>query len=298
METKQYPPLTYSMIRDYDCPQKFNLRHVRLLRPIAVKEGRYVGSLYHEGREKGEGWAIDEIRKGRILSQSDADKQAKDESLITGMLRGAALAFDDPPDVEREPEWLQPIVNPDTGRTSKKFCTAGKADGYFIDNCDRATIIEEKTTAQINPADIAKLDLDMQVLNEVSNLQRARGVSVAHVIYRFIRKPSIGQTQKETVEGFCTRLEADYQTRLDFYFHQYDILVDQSRVREWERDLWRIAHTIAYARKHDLWYRNTSRCAEWGGCSYLPLCRGEDAGHMYEVTTVANPELTQEVADE
>lgn len=291
------PPLTYSMIRDFDCPAKFYQRHVLLRRLIAVKESLRIGSLYHEGREKGLDHSLAEIRKGSILSQFDADKQAKDEAMITGMLKGAETAFDDI-EVEREPEWLQPIVNPDTGRQSKKFRTAGKADGYYVEG-NTAVIIEEKTkSGSPGEADISRLDLDAQVLNEVSNLQRSRGVPISRVIYRYIVKPYIKQTKNETVEQFCDRLEADYQTRLDFYFHEYDILVDQSRVRQWERDLWRIAHTIAYAHKHDLWYRNTSRCAEWGGCSYLPLCRGEDVDHLYETVTIPNPELTQEVSHE
>lgn len=290
--TEAYPPLTYSMIRDFDCPHKFYERQILLRRPIAVKDSLFIGSLYHESREKGEEWALEKVRKGMILSQADADKAAKLEALITGMLRGAALAFHDPPEVEREPEWLQPIINPDTGRTSKKFRTAGKADGYYIEG-DTATIIEEKTKAgSVGEADISKLDLDAQVLNEVSNLQRARGVPISRVIYRYIIKPYIKQTKLETVVQFCERLEADYQERLDFYFHEFELLVDQTRVREWERDLWRIAHTIAYSTKHGLWYRNTSRCTEWGSCSFLPLCRGEDVEHLYEVATIANPELT------
>ncbi len=290
MEPK-YPPLTYSMIRDFDCPCKFYHRQLLHLRPVVTSESLAIGSLFHEWREKGEEWAVEEVGKVRVLSQSDEDKRQKLEALILGMLRGATLAFNDPPSVEREPEWLQPIVNPDTGRTSKKFWTAGKADGLILEggNC----IIEEKTTAQINDADIGKLDLDMQVLNEVSNLQRSRGVTIPRVLYRFIRKPSIQQTQKESVVEFCDRLMADYQNRPEFYFREVEILVDQARVRAWERDLWRIANIINYCIKHDIWYRNTSRCAEWGGCSFLPLCRGEDVGHMYEVRE-ANEELTRE----
>jgi len=282
------------MIRSFDCPHEFNERYILRRRPIAVKESLYIGSLFHGGREKGLDWALGEIRKGRILTQFDADNQAKMEALIVGMLGGAKMAFKDL-EVEREPEWLQPIINPHTGRQSKKFLTAGKADGYYSEN-GTATIIEEKTRAgSPGEADISKLDLDSQVLNEVSNLQRSRGKTINRVLYRYIVKPYIKQTSKETVDQFCERLIEDYHRRLDFYFHEFEILVDQTRVREWERDLWRIAHAISYAQKHNLWYRNTSRCAEWGGCAYLPLCRGEDVEDLYETVDIVNPELTQEV---
>lgn len=291
MEGNKLPVLTYSMIRSYDCPKKFYYRHIKHLVPVVMPEALSIGRLYHGGREHGEEWALEEIRKGKVLSQDQADAQAKTEALILGMLRGARLAFRDI-EVEREPEWCHPIVNPDTGRRSRRYLSAGKADGITTAN-GHATIIEEKTKgSSITESDVTKLSQDMQVLNEVANLQRARDVVIDRVYYRYIRKPTIRQRQNESVQEFCKRLEDDYQARPEFYFTEIEIVVDQERVTAWERDLWLIAHIIGYSHAHKLWYRNTSRCAEWGGCVYLPLCTGEDAAHMF-TTEEPNPELSR-----
>jgi hypothetical protein len=286
------PVLTHSAISTFDCPMKFKLRQVDRLRPRIKREGLAVGGLYHIGRELGEDVMLDRLDEYLPLDQYDADKQMINRAILLGMLRAAESWFDNPAEMEHEPEWLLPIINPDTGRQSKKFLTGGKADGIGWDGLIWC-VIEEKTTAQRwSKSDIDKLPLDRQVLNEVSNLQRARNITVSQVRYRYILKPYIKQKQTESTRQYCDRVMEDYAERPEFYLHEERLYVEQERVIEWERDLWRLAQVIDHTQKHNAWYRNTSRCAEWGGCSYLPICRGEDIEGMY-VNEVPNPELKE-----
>lgn len=280
--------LTYSAIRNADCLRKYKLRQIDCLRPVARKKSLMIGGLYHYGREHGLLSMLDKLHtESHILSQTDMDKQSIMAATLTGMLMGASLAFQDT-DLVREPEWLLPIINPDTGRQSKKFAIGGKADG--LNEAD-GLVVEEKTTAKsVGESEIMRLPLDQQVLNEVACLQRARGITINKVYYRFIVKPFIRQKQTEAVAEYCERLVDDYQARPEFYFHEEVLLVDRARVLDWERNLWQIAQMLHFAYVRNGFYMNTSRCSEWGGCQYLPICRGDDTDGLYEVSEV-NPEL-------
>lgn len=291
------PVITFTKARTYqECPEKFHHREIELLHPRVKREAQVFGGNLHRALEIGEDKAIAEIREAsHPMSQTEADKQAVTEAMISGACRGLKMKFGpEPAGIEREPEFLLPLINPDTGRLSQKFMLGGKADWIYQDG-RTWTLGEAKTRGtHLTNADIAKLDLDQQVLNEVAGLQTARGITVAKVEYLYIFKPSIRQKQTETVDQYCARIIEDYQERPDFYFHQETIYIDQARVTTWERDLWRIVQAINWSVKRDWWYRNTSRCAEWSGCEYLPLCRGDDVTGLYEIGE-SSPEL-QEVA--
>jgi len=290
--------LTYSNIRLADCPRKFKLRVIDGLVPIVKKRALALGYLVHYGRDKGLAAALDQIDYASAISSDEVDKMHIDEAILTGILSNADEVFKDNGNVEREPEWLLPVRNPDTLRHSRLFNIGGKADGIYEGNNVGGnwwTVIEEKTTARSpGESDILKLDLDQQVMNEVACLQRARGILVDYVKYRYLLKPFIKQRKDESVEQYCTRIKQDYKDRPEFYFREEKLLIDQKQVREWERDLWHITQVLNFCYRNNHWYKNTSRCAEWGGCIYLPLCRGEDAERLYKKEPV-NQEL-QEVA--
>lgn len=296
-DRNELPVLTYSSSSRYqNCPREYYHRYIMHLKSKIKREPLFIGSLFHLGLEHGLEKAVEEIRKAQPLDQKEADRLMVIEAIIVGALKGYASVFaSEPEGTEREPEFLLSLVNPDTGRNSRKFRLGGKADWLY--QLNGSWVLGEAKTrgAQIGAADISKLDLDQQVLNAVAGLQRARGITIGKVEYRYILKPMIRQRKDETIDQYCERIVTDYQERPDFYFHQETIYVDQARVTEWERDLWRIAQQINWSLKHDWWFRNTSRCAEWSGCGYLPLCRGEDVEGLYEVSE-PNPEL-QEVAN-
>lgn len=283
--------LSNSLISTFDCPKKFYFRAVKGLVPLVKREPLYLGGLYHLGREKGESAVDVEISKVNPQDQAEADRQYVLYSTIIGMIKGAAIAFQDSSDpIIKEPEWLLPILNPLTGKASRKYMIGGRADSLIRnpgdpeDNC--WTVVEEKTRGkQVTESDILKLPLDRQLNNEIMCLERARNIRITNARYRYVVKPFIRQTKNENVAQYCERLIADYQERTDFYFHEEELLVDREQVRAWGHDLWNFVHMIDFCRKNNYWHRNTSRCGEWAGCEYLPLCRGdEDVSHLYKVT--------------
>lgn len=298
---KDHPIITHSSFSAYDCPEKFRLRAIERKRPVVRAEPLDFGGALHFGREfpdleEGIVQAVKRLRKNAtVLCQYDADRLQVRESMMKGMLTAAVLQFRDPPDIDREPEWLGPIINPATGRHSRKYRTAGKGDGLYLEANTTYCLIEEKTRGQsIGKSDIDKLPLDRQLLNAISGLQRSRGILISTVRYRYILKPFIKQRKDETVTQYCNRMVEDYEARPDFYCHEEQLLVEQESVRRWERDLWNLCQQITWCINNNVWFRNSSRCAEWAGCEYLPLCRGEfDAENLYYIEE-PNPELTKE----
>lgn len=292
MEKTSKPVLTVSQIRAADCLREYYFKHVALLRSVVKREALVDGSIHHLGQEQGEEAMLEQIdHLIPVESQEDQDRKSIKTAMHLGMLRGSLKVFDIPEDTFNEVEWLLPLYNPDTGRHSKIFMIGGKADKV---NLERGILYEYKTTGETpSGSKVLSLPLDRQLNNAVSGIQRWTGRRIDEISYRWVRKPSIKQRQGETVQQFCDRLLADYEERPDFYFLEETLLVGQEQVREWERDLWDMAHILHYCYKNDHWPRNSSRCAEWGGCDFLPICRGEFCDGLYEKVS-PNQELRKE----
>jgi len=273
--------LTNSARNTYNCPYRYKKRYVDNLTLAVKKESLFIGGLYALGREMGFDAVDDELTNIIPIDQKEADKLEFQRSMLAGMLLGSETAFVDPPDAEREPEWLNPLVNPDTGRASRSIQLAGKADALFQPGGDTWIVVEEKTTSKISEADITRLTLDQQVMNEVVNLELSRDIHISEVWYRYIKKPSIRQRQTETVQQFCDRLEQDYIDRPEFYFHEERLIFDSHQLLEYRRGLWAFGKILLYSINNNYWPRNTSRCSDWGSCEYLPLCSGQDCEGMY-----------------
>lgn len=277
-----------------DCPFKFKASYIDSLRPVVVKDSLKIGSAFHLYREGGQE-AVDKYF-GQFFpsTQEEADKLETQKAIVAGL---TSLAPDEP-DVIREVEWLNPLINPATGAPSKTFNLGGKADGVLALSNGTSALIEEKTTgASPSRSDIDKLSIDNQVMNCIVNLADSHGTTVSTVIYRYYRKPSIRQRQGETVEQYCERLLEDYEGRPEFYYHEERLIFPQPQLEGFRNDLWQVGKAILWFRRYDLWYRNTSHCIDWGGCPYLPLCRGENVDGLYKVGT-PNPELTKEESHE
>ena len=138
----------------------------------------------------------------------------------------------------REVEYRLPLVNPDSGRSSRTFQRGGKIDGLEVISAKRARLIEDKFVGQIQRVMIERLPLDAQVTEYVDALL-SRGWT-AEVQYRHTRypqlnprkgkvapaftpggKPSTAKTvAPEQMWEFEQRLEADVLERPEFYFDQ------------------------------------------------------------------------------
>ncbi|MGI9507626.1 MAG: PD-(D/E)XK nuclease family protein [Geminicoccaceae bacterium] len=203
-----------------------------------------------------------------------------------------------------------PIVNPQTGKTSRTWTQAGKFDGVATYG-GRPFLLEHKTTTEdISNPDAPywrRLAIDSQVYF-LQNWQHGRRLEGC--LYDVIRKPTIrpkdiakatlarivsegtycgqklpdhlrqavanGQS-RECPELYGIRLAADTLEKPDKYFARRNVPRLDNEVVEWAQELWDVARDIREASNRDAHYRNSHTCMQYGRpCEFLGICSGHD----------------------
>ena len=276
--------LTYSRMRMYlNCSASEQLRYSACLVPKKTgSTARLLGSAVHKGLETGsinEAMALfDSVQP---LTQAEQDQMDADRATCRAMLLGAEKAFSALDEMQPEVEFCIPIINPRTMEASPDFMLAGKVDGI----CSRdgeTWLVEYKTASNISQQYISRLALDGQVTTYIYAMQRVLGRPIAGVIYRVIRKPSIRRGQGETAEQYCSRLEAEYQNRPEFYYVEQLLYRNPDDIRAFEQELWDITQRMLWDRQQGICLHNTARCTDYGSCDYMPICKGNQWQALYE----------------
>lgn len=281
-----------------NCRKAWYYRNIERIAPRLESTARGIGTAVHKGIETGsieEAMAtFDDVFPN---DQGEADTLETNKVIVQAMLEGYferfGVGFLDAEEYYPETQFEVDVKNPKTGAKSKTFKLAGKADGLLKQD-GKWWVVEYKTTGQVGKSYIDKLMLDSQMTTYIYALQRQRNIKIAGVIYRVIRKPSIRQTAKETLNQYLDRLTNDYKARPEFYFVEQQLYRTQEDLEEFELDVWNITQDLLKCHRENLWYKNTSRCADWGKCRYIPLCsKYPDAEEMY-IQKEINSELVEE----
>ena len=287
-------PLTHSNMSVFkNCHRMYYFKVTQGLARKTRRTALSDGSAIHKGIETGSVTeALAELDDIYPANQSDAEALANRRAFIEAAVTGYLKRFPDPPVAKHEIQFDLPIINPATKAVSKTFRLAGKIDGLEQRN-GKWWLVEIKTSGKLDRAYIERLPLDTQVTTYVYALTRM-GYDIAGVVYRVIRKPTIQQRQKETAQEYRQRLIQDYQERQDFYFYEEPLYRSKADLDEFEAELWAITQDVLSAERLGWWYKNTSRCAEYGGCDFLPLCRGQAGAEILFETVGPNPELKED----
>lgn len=333
--------LTHTKRRDFNnCRRYFLHKHVQHLALRAQKRGRRRGTIF--------GTIIDEAQKAQaegllenwpelfgsslrgfindraeshfeplfenLPSEEHAElevEQVKLRVMVEAYIQNYGL------DPRREIEFVLPLRNPATRRTSRAFELGGKIDGAVPMGNKHVKIIEDKLVQSIQQVMILRLPLDAQI-SEYTDAFLAKGFTV-EILYRHTKWPGIepkkekippthtpsGALSKakyvppETLEEFEERLREDVAERAEFYFNQQDLFLPLDHMEEYRNERWQIAQEILKARarvgKPDelrVFYKNSSRCWEFGGCEYIPLCTKQQGAEALYVVQEDNPELS------
>ena len=291
--------LTHSSIQQFkNCRKAWYFRNVERLAPRLESQYRGIGTAIHAGLELGCSESAKTVYETSIpfpSTQEEADNLEVNKAIIEAMLDGYFAQygkwFPDAQQFFTEAKFCVDIINPRTKAVSRSFKLSGKADGLAKIN-GRWWLVEYKTASQVGKSYIDKLMLDAQMTTYVYGLQKHLGITIDGIIYRILRKPSIRQTKKETVSQYLERLTEDYKARPNFYFFEEKLYRSQDDMKAFEQELWELTQDMLKCRRENLWYRNTSRCIDWGNCEYMALCcHKPDAMDMY-VTREINSELT------
>jgi hypothetical protein len=289
--------LTNSSIGQFkNCRKAWYQRNIECLVPRVQGKARGIGTAVHKGIETGSvEEAIRTFAEVFPNSQEEADELETNKVIVQAMLEGYFERFGVgfPGGTSRtELKFEVDIINPTTNGKSKTFKLAGKVDALIMQD-GRYWLVEYKTAGQVGKSYIDKLQLDTQITTYIYGIQRMMGINIDGVIYRVLRKPSIKQTKKETLSQYLDRLTADYKERPEFYFFEEKLYRSQDDIAEFEAELWDLTQDMIKCMRENRWYKNTSRCLDWGNCEYMPLClQRPDARDMYE-TRMVNSELEE-----
>ena len=208
-------------------------------------------------------------------------------------------------DKRREVEYSLPLINPSTRRSSRRYRLGGKIDG--VSKVEprgggmRATIIEDKLMQSIQRPMIERLALDHQTTEYVDAFM-SKGWT-AQVDYRITRLPGMNPKPPkefktkadypgETLDEFAERLMDDIEEKPDSYFFNQILVFPTEHLDDYRKGRWQEAQDIMQAEKQGRWYMNTSRCSDWGGCEFVPLCTKLPGAESLYVQTVDNVELS------
>lgn len=269
--------LTFSRIKARkNCPMAEHIRYDLELVPRNKKKSLGLGSAVHLGLE------TDDIDKAVGYfdgvfpdSQEEANELEVQRATVRAMLTGYFNRFGKwGEETIRELSFDIPIRNPKTGAVSRSFRLQGKIDAITVID-GKTWLVEYKTASQINKGYFERVSLDEQITLYMYAYRETFGVKPEGVIYRVLKKPTIRQAKKESMEQFCNRLEQDYVDRPDFYFFEQKYYRSENDLKQFEKELWAFTQQYLYEKRNDINCKNASRCLDFGQCEYMPICLGE-----------------------
>jgi hypothetical protein len=318
--------LTHSKRSNFQwCRRYFYYRHEERITSRRQKQGRRRGTVFGQALfdvqqecwkdvsnfdartviEESVNDQYDEILENDIYYTAD-DASTMEVERVKMMEVCAAYVDHYGVDRRREIEFNFSLRNPRTKRYSRTFRQAGKIDGVVVLEPGRVRIVEDKLVSQLQKVMIERLPLDLQASEYVDAFMQ-QGWE-AEVAYRHTRWPGVNPLAPkqfktkddypgETLEEFAERLRDDIQDRLDWYFDQQILNFPVSHMEEYRAERWGIGQQILDARRKpksqwaEAYPKNPTRCWEYGGCEFIPLCtRLEGARDLY-VQVEDSPEL-------
>lgn len=211
--------------------------------------------------------------------------------------------------VSTEEQFHIPVVNPETGSTSRTWTHAGKKDGIITyPESGKRYLLEHKTASEeiADPGATywRRLVIDSQVsgymLAEWQNENKLDGT-----VYDVIRKPSTRPKQItkalqkimiqqgtylnyevpkeyrlleiENIVLYEIRITDEFLSNPEKYYQRRVIPRMDDELVEYAGEIWSIGKDILDARNNDKHYRNSDACMTWGTpCEFLSICSGHD----------------------
>lgn len=319
--------LTVSRLRTWrDCRRKHRLKYLDGWRPKVDAEALRFGSLLHTGLEAW--WKAEDERLAVAVAAiegrgADAFEQAAAEALLFGY--DARWGEDDRYEVLAvEESFLAPLLNPETGASSRTWLLAGKVDGVVRDRVtDALLILEHKTTVE-NIADAAdpywaKLAMDSQVSHYYLGAE-SLGYAAEGCLYDVLLRPRLKplkatpeasrkykangvlyanqRAEDETADEYRQRVWEDIQAAPEKYFQRRHVSRTDKDILDYLGDLWAEGRMMREAELAERAPRNPDSCHRFGTCPFWSACaygvRLEDHPDLYERVEDVHPELDLE----
>lgn len=238
--------------------------------------------------------------------------------VLAATIRGLLIGYDARWRGEQEPLrivkieecYQSPLMNLDSGRSSRTFTVAGKIDKLVDDG--GPVLYDHKTTS----SDISdpsgsywrQLAIDSQA-SHYELLLMANGTRVNRIVWDVTRKPAISpkqitkadhaaalaestycgfdlssealaylqENQRENGELFGCRVARDAIEQPEKFFARRSVPRTREQLAEYAQELWQVAGDIRDSNRTGQHYRNSGACFNYGRpCQFLSLCDGSD----------------------
>jgi hypothetical protein len=270
--------LSYSGIRKFlTCRKSFDLRYNKRLEPNKTGDALSFGKVIHASLEAyylQEGYqpSIDNNYPDKANDTWQAHYFALSSAMMAGYVNQYAGEDSGYRVLKTELPFEVAIINPKTGRSSRKYRLHGYID-MLVEEIATGDIwiVEHKTSAQLQKL-LKTIWHDQQIMTYIIAFQRMTGLKVKGVIYNILQKTTMRQGKKETAQEFAKRLLQRYITDPSMY-HREVVLSDSLRLKEVEQELWDAAQDIG---KCDNYYKSRAQCYVFGECEFFPICNSGD----------------------
>lgn len=285
-----------------ECERAYDFSYGKAVYSTAYPSSLAIGSAVHKGiealkRKEGLEKALsseEKVIENKVeqclpyLSPEEAQQvketSAKDKAKTRAMLRAYAEIFhatqngeDKELDfVEIEVAFQRPLINPVTGRSSRTFTKAGKADGIVLyrNNPDAGLFVYELKTISDTLDEMEeamKNSIQPPTYQELAS--RTLGKPIVGTIVDLIKKPVLRGNKGETLDQFESRCLEEYRKDRDRYFRRAELPYDEQRVREAMEAFWRAARAIRESDKFGYLTPRGRKCKKsFGWCQYRALC--------------------------
>jgi hypothetical protein len=282
------------------CPQKYYLSVVKNYHPLSLSRALDIGDLFAKcvyWMHKGIGlptcmahvYKLHEEKLKLVRNQEQVDEAETNvvtvQAMLTGYMehflkktdftvtkyneQGGIEKFDNIIIKEILPEYTLSL-NHNMG--SYTFTYTNRLDGKIVTET-YPWILEIKTTTQFDGALLPKLNTNFQINSYWMTMLLREQQQIGGVLYRYVKKPSIKQTKKETVEQFQKRLMLDYCERPDNYFLEESLYFNQPALDRFRKDFDSHLNRLLMCYATNDWPHIGLACdANYGLCPYLRYC--------------------------
>ena len=254
--------ITYSLLCKFDeCPERFRKRVVEGWSETGLQDALEFGNAFHDCMENIEELPPEQTtvayQKRRFTEGALQSHQREEFEKLMAMVEGAVhghtrywLKDNKTMNwVAREHQFDLPYE-----LDGKVIRLRGKIDGIYRETKDsnRLWVFESKTKSEIDQEGLHRtLRQDLQTMMYCLAVSAMFNEDVSGVLYNVIRRPSIRPRKDESLAQFAVRVKEDYQTRPEFYFHRWEVLLEKN-----DLELWRTRMFEPLLRKVIVWWES------------------------------------------
>lgn len=290
------------------CSREGKLRYADGLIPAGrIAEPLRVGTLGHHALEawwKGSDERIVEAL-GAIVDHASPESDPFEIVRLEELIRGYDARWSDEvyEVIGVELEFRAPLVNPETGASSRSFIRAGKLD-VLVRRDGRTYVMDHKFSGEDISAGSTfwkRFRMGGQASGYIRGseaLQHPADGFIYDVIAKVRLRPyQVGAKRKEaeTVDEYRERVREDIADNPDKYYQRGEVVRLESEMLEHDRELWALSQTILANRRDGIAPRNTDACTRYSSvCPYFSICAGESSADSADFTRLEfpHPELT------